>query len=164
MRCDHVVERLALCCRVVERLILLDDVIHIDDVVEERAQLCVHGVAIAELVSAVVVDVEDRAFPLADLGAIERPDLEPLHRRDVDECERTAAGHGRTLSPAQSVIAATRSASGSRWSRISGNPASRMAALSSTELAGRGAGRGGSRSDVAMGETRSGSCPANSNT
>ena len=36
--------------------------------------------------------------------------------------------------------------------------------LSSTELAGRGAGRGGSSSAVLMGRTRSGSAPASANT
>ena len=40
-----------------------------------------------------------------------------------------------------------------------GRPDSRRAALSSRELAGRGAGRGGSRSAVAIGSTRSGSWP-----
>ena len=39
-------------------------------------------------------------------------------------------------------------------------PERRMAALSSTELAGRGAGRGGSRSLVEIGSTRGGSRPA----
>ena len=41
---------------------------------------------------------------------------------------------------------------------------SRRAALSRTELAGRGAGRGGSSSAVAMGSTRSGSWPGASRT
>ena len=51
------------------------------------------------------------------------------------------------------------SAKGSRKSRVWANPASRNAALSSTELAGRGAGRTGRRSAVAHGVTRMGSLP-----
>src|SRR5437764_9445826 len=50
--------------------------------------------------------------------------------------------------------------SGSWWSARSGTPDSRKAALSSTELAGRGAGRGGFSSAVLIGCTRPGSIPA----
>src|SRR5207248_7510831 len=58
----------------------------------------------------------------------------------------------------------TRRSSGSRKCVSSGSPPRRNAALSSTELTGRGAGRGGSRSSVAMGRTRPGSRPATSST
>ena len=54
----------------------------------------------------------------------------------------------------------TRRPSASVHSGRRGIPDRRRAALSSRELAGRGAGRGGSRSEVAMGSTRSGSSPA----
>ncbi len=51
----------------------------------------------------------------------------------------------------------TSSRSGSRWWRSSGSAASRRTALSSTLFAGRGAGRGGSRSAVTIGWTIAGS-------
>ena len=52
-----------------------------------------------------------------------------------------------------------RRSSGSWWSGSRGIPPRRRAALSSTELAGRGAGRGGCSSAVAMGSTMAGSKP-----
>ncbi len=60
----------------------------------------------------------------------------------------------------QRVRAATSSASGSWKSRSSGIPAVRRTALSRTLLAGRGAGRGGSSSEVEIGRTTAGSRPA----
>ena len=71
-----------------------------------------------------------------------------------------SAGTGATgTSPCRHQSRTSRSRA-SVHSGSKGSPDSRSAALSSRELAGRGAGRGGSSSAVAMGSTRSGSWPA----
>src|SRR5581483_2678745 len=58
------------------------------------------------------------------------------------------------------IIPRTSLSMGACQSARSGSPAAASARLSSTELAGRGASRGGSRSEVAIGSTRPGSIPA----
>ena len=84
-----------------------------------------------ERVARVVVD-DDRAHPPGDVGR--------RHPQAINSATR-------------SVIGCSQPGSGS-------HPRSRSAALSRTELAGRGAGRGGVSSLVEMGSTRPGSRPA----
>jgi hypothetical protein len=70
---------------------------------------------------------------------------------------RDGSAPDRAVRPDQTRSVVTSSASGARKSRSTGRPASRHTALSSTLLAGLGAGRGGSRSAVEIGRTMSGS-------
>src|SRR5690606_5516234 len=85
-------------------------------------------------------------------------------QRRCRRSETLAGGLSRSAGPDQARSEATTSSRGSWKSRLGANPWSRRARLSSTELAGRGAGRGGSSSAVLIGLIRSGSWPAAANT